>query len=736
MDRAEIAWRVRTAAQNAISRARASVATPKWDRRALLPRLGPLPELADLRNALGRESWLDAHQAFSRHVAESPQRFVIAPSSRESVVRRVVHECPSRAHDAAARAGQVVAGAYDLLGYAALRFDSESRTVDWHRDPVHRRRAPMRFWSNVPFLDAACGDHKIIWELNRHQHWLTLGRGFWLTGDSRFRERMIAELASWLDANPPFMGINWASMLEVGFRSLSWLWALNVFADPAETDAQPWSIDLLVALDRQLGHIARNLSYYFSPNTHLLGEALALYVTGRAMPIFVDSGRREAIGRHILCEEIGRQIASDGGHRERSAHYHRYTLDFYLLALLVAEITNDTAAARHFESAVTRLASAARLLADDQGRLPHVGDDDGGDTLSVTRRATDDVRSSLAAASLVLDRPDLSVGPPVEDTYWLLAHPRFGSGLDRSAARTTPRPHPKSAALTETGYYISRSANGDHLLFDSGPHGYQNGGHAHADALALTLTVRGVPLLIDPGTGSYTADLALRDRLRSTPFHNTLTIDGRSQSTPAGPFHWTTTADATMVHWRADADFDYFVASHDGYRPLEHRRHVLAKQSDIIVVADLVAGDGHHQADVYWHIDPRWHVDAGGRRARFVSDSDIVELVAPQGRLDLFVADAATGLGWHSPAYGRLAPSATLRLQVSGRPPLWIVSVFGLDADNEIVAVDVAPATGSAIAQGIVVSVSRATSIDRVFMGGEQGSYRRKHVDRRLAASG
>ena len=42
-------------------------------------------------------------------------------------------------------------------------------------DPVHARRVPRQFWSTVPYLDPECGDHKIIWELNRHQHWLVLG---------------------------------------------------------------------------------------------------------------------------------------------------------------------------------------------------------------------------------------------------------------------------------------------------------------------------------------------------------------------------------------------------------------------------------------------------------------------------------------------------------------------------------------------------------------------------------
>jgi len=737
MHHAELAWRLKAAARNVVGRAQASIFAPKWDRRELGPLLDGAPELADVRHALDRHQWTDAHRAFLRFVVESPQRFVVAPSCREHLISRIVHEFPSSAHDAAARAERVVAGEYDLLGHRALRFASSSVELDWHFDPVHGCRAPLTFWQTVPFLDPACGDHKIIWELNRHQHWLTLGRAYWLTGDSRYRDRMVHELGSWLEANPPLMGINWASMLELGLRSLSWVWALNVFAEARDVDEQPWSIDVLVALDRQLAHVERNLSHYFSPNTHLLGEALALYVTARALPVFVDSARREAIGRHILREEIGRQIASDGGHCERSAHYHRYTLDFYLLALVIARLTNDTAAVPHFESAVVRLASAARLLADDRGRLPHFGDDDGGDTMPVTGRAPDDVASSLSAAALLVGRPELAVGAPSEDCYWLLADSRFAHGLNREARRSTAPTSRTSATLPETGYYVSRSTGGDHLVLDAGPHGYQNGGHAHADALSLTLNVGGVPFLIDPGTGSYTANRELRDRFRSTALHNTLTLDGRSQSTPHGPFHWSQVADATIVHARTAGGFDYFVASHDGYRPIEHRRHVFARHGDLVIVADLLAGEGHHEADVHWHVDPRWRVEQLNAHTRFVSDQHAVDFFAPLGRLALFAGDAASSLGWYSPVYGRVEPATTLRLREIGRLPLWIVSVFGLDPANEIHAVDITTqGVGSAIARGIGLLISRADVSERVFMSGEDVSCDRVVTRRRCSASG
>src|SRR5262249_22802865 len=177
--------------------------------------------------------------------------------------------------------------------------------------------------------------------------------------ENRYRDRFVGELRSWLDANPPLIGINWASMLELAFRSMSWLWAIGFFADASARDDNPWLVDLLVALDRQLAHVEHNLSYYFSPNTHLTGEALALYVAGRALPELAASDRRARVGRRVMLDEARRQIAADGGHRERSTHYHRYTLDFYVLASIVARLTQLPGANR-VRDVARRMAGCAR----------------------------------------------------------------------------------------------------------------------------------------------------------------------------------------------------------------------------------------------------------------------------------------------------------------------------------------------------------------------------------------
>jgi hypothetical protein len=715
MDLFEIGWRGRLLARNAMQRAAARRGPSSWDRRALMPALSRAPALADIRAALASNAWDDAHRRLAKYLAARPPRFLIGGPLRSPVVSTILERFPGSAAEAAARARRIANGEYDLLGYRGLRFDDSSDGVDWHWDPVHDRRAGREFWTDVRYLDPACGDHKIIWELNRHQHWTALGRAYWLTGERQYRDRCIAECVSWLAANPPLRGINWSSMLELGIRSISWIWALNFFAGADLRDEDPWIVDLLLALDRQLTQIEHNLSYYFSPNTHLLGEALALYVSGRALPELAASSRRQAIGRRILVDEIARQVLPDGGHCERSTHYHRYALDFYNLALAVARATEDPIAPT-FEDAVARLGWAMRLLADDRGRIPLIGDDDGGSLLPMAGRPADDVRDSLAIAGALAGRSDFCIGDAPEEAHWMLSHPKLNA-LPRSPATAgaPPAVHVRSGALRDTGYYVSRSAEGDHLIVDGGAHGYQNAGHAHADALSLTLTVGGTPFLIDTGTGCYTIDPGVRDRLRSTALHNTLVVDDRPQSIPEGPFHWSSRADGWARRWIAKDGFDYFEGSHDGYAPLEHRRHVFVLHADLVVVADRIHGSaGSHRASVHWHVDRRWNVALDGGLVTFEHGAARCQLAVVNGSIERFEADPVTGLGWHAPSYGRIEPSTTIRATHESSTPFWIISAFGLRPANPIVAGSLLPVISAAgdPAGAVAVEIVRKASRD------------------------
>jgi heparinase II/III-like protein len=662
----ELRFRVQCEARKLEGRVRTAAFTPAWRRESLRGVLTgelPAPGWSSIRDAIAREDFSAAHSALARHFATRTSPFPVNARELPALVSTILRDFPSAREDAVTRAERILIGLYDLLGYRAV---PAGRDPNWHSDPIHGRQAPRAYWADVPFLDPAAGDHKIIWELNRHQHWLILGRAQALSGDYRFYRCFVAQLQSWLQANPPLVGTNWASMLELAFRCLSWLWALELFAGAAADENEPpWIVDLLLALDRQLTHIEQNLSHYFSPNTHLTGEALALYVAGWALPELTASSRRLRIGRDVLLREADRQICADGGHAELSAHYHRYSTDFYLLAARVARRAGDTAA-DIFENAARVQARYLRVICDDAGIRPQLGDDDGGQLLPICGGNSEDCRPTLGAAAALLHDGTLLIGRVPEEAYWLCGE----------RATSTPRgtQPPPSTALTSSGYYVSRTARGDHLVFDAGPHGFLNGGHAHSDALALTLTVSGRPLLIDPGTATYTMDAELRDRFRGTSMHNTVLLDCRPQSEPRGAFHWAGRTAAEAVIWRIGAEVDYIEGTHAAYAPCRHTRAILSVHGIGWWILDHILGPATPCAfDGYWHFHPGWRASSTGPGVCRLMQSDEVLALASTASLTVLPPGESPLAAW-SPAYGVVEPAPTLRGSLDLLPPATVAT--------------------------------------------------------------
>jgi Heparinase II/III-like protein/Heparinase II/III N-terminus len=691
MSRAELWSRATERARTIAERVETSTTRRRWERKRLRSRLShSVPAVVAADAALRAQDWRSAAESFRRHFCDRRASFPLDPGRRHQIAASILEQFPRAADEARSQGDKLLDGRRHLLGYADVLV-GRCQQIDWHFDPVHNRRAPRRFWSSVPYLDPQFGDHKVIWELNRHQHWLALGRAAWLTDDRRYQHAFRQELTGWLAENPPLIGINWSSMLELGFRTLSWIWSLHFFvALETESSDTTWLLDMLLALDEQLNHIARHLSTYFSPNTHLLGEGLALYVAGRVLPELASAPRWEAIGRDILKNESRRQVYQDGGHAERSAHYHRYALDFYLLALTIGRLTDDPDAGM-FAEVTSRMAGFCRAIAGTDGRLPTIGDDDGGLLFPICGRRPFDAADSLSLAASLLQRPDLTVGDPPEETLWML-------GGDRSQLRwPTPSQPPASRLFPETGYAVIRSRN-DHAVVDVGRHGFLNGGHAHADALSLVMSIDGRPFLVDPGTSTYTMDPGRRDLFRSTAMHNTLTVDDRPQSTPGAPFHWQSSANASVRLWRTGIGFEVVEGEHDGYSPAVHRRGVLRHASGLWLIVDHFLGRGRHRLDLRWHLDSSWQLaEAEGGTARVGhGDGHEVRLASTATRLTPLVGGT---LGWRAPEYGQLVPALTLEASTIGTAPLSVVTAIApatLASRLSIKTVDVASSASDA----------------------------------------
>lgn len=462
-----------------------------------------------------------------------------------------------------AQADRVLSGTYQLLGHAELDFGTP--VPDWHFEPIAGTRSPRSHWSRISETDATeTGDKKIVWELNRHQYFSLLGRAYWLTGDEKYAVAFVSHIEDWIEKNPPKMGVNWMSGLEIAYRSISWIRALYFFRDSSALGPDPF-LKILKCLYLNARHLLRNLSTYSSPNTHLTGEALGLYQIGTFLNGIEGSRGWKETGYEILIEALGYQVRDDGGYVEQATQYHRYTADIYLSLYIQRSAERKPIDPIHQESLRKMLEFLAHLT-QPNGETPLIGDDDGGRLHFFDDRGFADFRSTLALGAAILNDGRLKsvAGEASSEILWL-------TGPDGLKAFDMVQPcafEETAVGFEDTGWYVIRDSWGpesNFVVVDCGEHGFINCGHAHADALSFVLSVGGRPVFVDSGTCTYTADPAMRDYFRSSTAHNCLTVNGQSSSVPDGPFSWKSTARSRVLEWRTEGEKTFLRGSHDGY---------------------------------------------------------------------------------------------------------------------------------------------------------------------------
>jgi hypothetical protein len=602
---------------------------------------------------------------FGRSVAKSngvtAGNFFFKPDGVDPLLALLRQRLPEQVERILRQSEKILQHRFDLLGYRDLAYGSP---IDWHLDLVHGKRAPRKVFHRVVYLDfQEVGDSKVTWELNRHQHFVTLAKAYRLTGDDRYADEILRQWRHWWAENPYAIGINWTSSLEAGFRSLAWLWTYHLLQGAAGLPnfREEW----LRGLNLHGRHIERYLSTYFSPNTHLLGEGVALFFLGVLCPELNAAERWRSVGWRIVLREAVRQVQADGFHFEQSTYYHVYALDFFLHSAVLASM-NDIPIPRELEEALGKMLNALYLLARG-GPPPRLGDDDGGRLFDPSRNGSEHPLDPLATGAILFNRGDYKAAAVQlrEETIWLLGP----EGVQRWDQLEATPIDMNSVGLQQSGLYLLTSQKpATQLVVDAGPQGTQSGGHGHADALSVTLQSQRHSLLIDPGTYEYAGEGTERDRFRGTAMHNTLRIDGVDQAQPGTAFSWRRLTLSKTEQWIQGKHFDLLVASHDGYQrlvpPVTHRRWVVSLKNGLYLVRDVVEGLGRHQLNIAWHL---------GQEMQLVEENVFRVKGASQG-LALLPAQES---GWAqevrkdswSPAYGQKAPMTVVNFSTNTDAP-------------------------------------------------------------------
>ncbi|MGN6752859.1 MAG: alginate lyase family protein [Intrasporangium sp.] len=564
-------------------------------------------------------------------------------------------------------ADRLLAGEWTVLG----RRRPDIASPDWFLDPVTGRSAPSSLYAfHIDHRDEnVTGNVKSVWELSRHHHLTLLAAAWRLTGDDRYAEAVAEQLSSWWALNPFLSGVHWTSGIELGIRLTSWVWVRRLLdgwpGAPALFEANPAAL-------RQIRwhqeYLAAFRSRGSSANNHLVAEACGRLVAACAFPWYAESERWRREAAAELEQGLAANTFPSGVNRELATDYHRFVTELGLLALVEADLAQHRLS-RSTDYLLACSLDAAAALLDGAGRAPRQGDGDEG-------------------RGILLDPPDLdpwttllSTGAAVFGAmaWWPRTEPRIAShfiGALATRPRVSGRATEAPRTFPDAGIHLLRSASRDGpelwCRCDGGPHGFLSiAAHGHADALSVEVRHGSVDVFADPGTYCYHGEPEWRSYFRSTRAHNTVEVDGTSQSVEGGPFLWSTHTDGVIDQTNGHpTGIQAWSAHHTGYARLDpalrHSRQViLDAEAEELSVVDVLQGSRPHSARLAWHLGPQvsatlcgtvahlsWPCPRGVQHA-LVRLPDGLEWAAFRG-------ETTPIIGWYSPEFGKRVPSTTL----------------------------------------------------------------------------
>ena len=373
----------------------------------------------------------------------------------------------------------------DALLRGEFQFNGEHHTL---ADPID--------WLKNPSVD-------VEWHILMHKFYYAVGLGLaWQrTSDTRYVRRWRQLLDGWMNGTP----VGFIAADVTGRRVQNWIYSLHYFVlqeGGAPLDGA-FLRRLLHSLHEQVEFLCDNLT---PKRNHRTLELMAIMLAGVALPELARAAHWREFALAQTAVNLQADLLPDGVHCELSTDYHHLALRNWLQVRTLAA-RNGMDLPPGMDEALQRGFEFSLHVHQPQGLVPSFSDGDVHSYLPL-----------LAQAAAVYGRQDMQ-----------FVATRGAQGRAPSA-RLVQFPH--------AGYHVLRSAwqaeprfgNAQHLVFDCGPLG--EGNHGHFDALSFELAAHGRALVVDPGRYTYSeaGEVNWRVHFRSTAAHNTVCVDGRTQT--------------------------------------------------------------------------------------------------------------------------------------------------------------------------------------------------------------
>jgi hypothetical protein len=504
-----------------------------------------------------------------------------------------------------------------------------------------------------------------LWPWISGQTTLRLARAHLLTQDSDLALAAARNLQHFITHNPPLMGFGWIEPKWIAVRALNWLFAFCFLKDISSWD--PKLLTQIMVQLRVMGSVlAQEPDDPAQPGKcRQVGAAAALLFLGSTLTFLPESSRwlqkgQARLGANLMAwSDVNTPLPT----AEVAAAVQWGGLGLWLGSKSDLELPGVVAGLR-------KLVPLCRALAPPWGSDPAWGWTPLKTVLGFDAKR-DPYTTGANLAALISNDPDLRAGRVLSEThYWL-----FGAETLESLRQLAGGVPPQADDFPGAGLSLlctTVKKNKLNICLRTCPRIPVSDKAWDAQALSLSLSLNGKPLLITPGPpGSG----PLAPHLASRPAHNTLVID-RSEPRQG------------KVELESLESYDQHVfvaASYDGYGHLDdpvslRRRVFLDRESGMVNLVDQIQSQGEHLCEVFFHLALETEVKSG--------PNGMLTLKGPFGeagfrpetkaKVEVVSGRSKPPLGWLADDQGKIsiAPVLVVRAKVMGSTRLTNVIVL------------------------------------------------------------
>ncbi|GAB3340589.1 alginate lyase family protein [Larkinella ripae] len=538
--------------------------------------------------------------------------------------------------------------------------------MDWHLDISTNKRFPPVYAGEINPHDAAFGNVRYVWEVNRFLFLPALALRYRLSAQPQELDCLTSLISSWVTANPYLLGINWQNLLEVNVRLINWFLCWNsidasllaktnpVFQQFAESIWLP-------VIYQHCFYIRTALSNPVVASHQLIVGYAGLFIASSYWK-FAEAADWNAFAKTGLEQEMQRQHSPNGLNRDESADDVQFKSDLFLIAYLTGLRTNNPFSALYTDQLENTFSSIVHLL-DLRGNFPKYGDENSGRLWILDDQPSfNNFRSLLASAAVLFGNP---IYKHYSDGFDLKNRLLFGDeGLRKFTAIPDSQAVLESQFYPTDGHYSFRkqenAQNEIYVHFKAVSMVSQPvASHSHADALSFVLHVDGQPFFVD--SGAYTAEThsSWRRYFTSTRAHNTVCIDQQNQAVQDDQSRWLSPCTVQVEKAEINDHTDEVIASHDGYARLgctHQRRMEFDKLNNRLRIDDRIENrrGGSHTVEVLFHLHPAVRFRSKGRNHFVLSHPQtkrlVVLVIDPALQIEVVNGQMnPVPLGWYSP---------------------------------------------------------------------------------------